>query len=229
MRSCKKCRLVPKGKGLFWLAVLRTDFPVYPNSIKDAILEMFSANKHRESPSSINLEIETLLLHFRDPRLEYKYIHQPDYMLKFSVLQAWCCFMGLSYLQLVYDHDEVEMSYFINIPVMLALSLLLILTWYKRICIWWNSSTNQKPSNFSNAVIKIGENMQRSLIQRICIYMLIMAGYCCIISIILVGSNRWRSLDIDNYIFISFRVIATKKNSNWRTLIACCTIMRWRI
>ncbi|XP_023178144.2 adenylyl cyclase X E-like isoform X2 [Drosophila hydei] len=200
--------------------------PLGPKGIKDAILEMFSANKHRESPSSINLEIETLLLHFRDPRLEYKYIHQPDYMLKFSVLQAWCCFMGLSYLQLVYDHDEVEMSYFINIPVMLALSLLLILTWYKRICIWWNSSTNQKPSNFSNAVIKIGENMQRSLIQRICIYMLIMAGYCCIISIILSDCNKeeFQLAHIDSMLY-HYEVENLMCFSPWSVTYMVCLII----
>lgn len=176
----------------FSITVLLTIFLyTYPNRFSGTltkILNLFSLTK-KESASSSRPEIGYFLLHYRNPRLECQYLHQPDYMLKYSVLQAWCTAMSLIYLQLVYDHQLVYGSYFLDGFLVLIFSLLLLLTWYKMICFWVYADRPHRFSDLSLTLFRIADNLQRSLIKRILIYLFFIVAYFAIISVMLVGDD----------------------------------------
>ncbi|KRG06752.1 adenylyl cyclase X E isoform X2 [Drosophila mojavensis] len=162
--------------------------PLGPKGFNEPLTRLFNffnLTKQKESPSSSRPEIGLFLLHYHNPRLECQYLHQPDYMLKYSVLQAWCSAMTLIYLQLTYDHELVKGSYYLDAFLILAFSLLLILTWYKMICFWVYADRPHRFSELSCALFRIADNLQRSLIKRILIYIFIIVAYFAIISIIL--------------------------------------------
>ncbi|KRG06797.1 adenylyl cyclase X E isoform X3 [Drosophila mojavensis] len=167
--------------------------PLGPKGLKEVVYEIFNFKHKKEQKgksTTAKSEIGSFLLHFHDSRLEYKYIHQPDYMLKYSVLLAWCCGMTLIYVQLFYNQKKDNFSVYVDIVLIITLSMLLFITWYKKICHWRYSTMLHTYSPFTCFLFKIADSLQRSLINRIGIYMYFIISYFCIIALMLNDCDR---------------------------------------
>ncbi|XP_064544818.1 adenylyl cyclase X E-like isoform X2 [Drosophila montana] len=174
---------------------LREEFqkmPVGPVSLRENFKEIFNLwgkNRHKEYIRTRPV-IGIYLLHFRDPRLEYGYMHQPDYMLKYSILLAWVFGLTLSYIQYAHDTGMVKLGIIVDGVVILSLSILLFLTWYKKLCFLRYSTQDHKYSRISCCLFRVAESIQRSLIKRIGIYMYTIIAYFGIISVMLMDCDR---------------------------------------
>ncbi|EDW76617.2 uncharacterized protein Dwil_GK15554 [Drosophila willistoni] len=143
-------------------------------------------------------------LHFRDPSLEWKYMRQPDYMYKYSLLFAWCIGVSLVYIQLV-DHSGPNIYCFLSdFVVILLLSSFLFVSWYKKIC-WWRygKATQGGFGRFSCLMFRIKDTVQKSLSLRISVYLFIIIAYYQILGIIVVDCNReeYAVLHIENKLY----------------------------
>lgn len=130
--------------------------------------------------------VDFFFMHFRDPRLEYNYMRQPDYMLKYSILLAWFVGISLIYIQLVY-HDSGKLCYYVNIIVFTTMTVPLFITWFKKMCYWRYKKDSHNFSKWACAIFRIAEFMQGNLISRLCIYMSTIIGYFGVISVVLVS------------------------------------------
>lgn len=137
------------------------------------------------------VEIGTFFLNFRNPALEYNYLHQPDYMFKYSVLLAWCCAMSLIYLHLLFDDKHNSSGLYFDLLTFVTLSLILLLAWYKKICFWRYSMHCHNYSRLSCALFRMADSLQCSLLKRITVYTYFMITYILIVYMILVGSYRF--------------------------------------
>lgn len=160
---------------------------MYPNRISTLFKKIVSLGTYKEPKHS---EIGTFLLHFRDPPLEYKYLNQPDYMLKYSVLLGWFCAVSLVYMQLANNKWSRNNSRIFEIVTIFTLSMLLFLTWYKKICFWRYSKESHLYSNLSCSLFQIADFLQHNLVMRICVYMYFLLTYILIVAAILVGNYR---------------------------------------
>ncbi|KAL7734958.1 hypothetical protein ACLKA6_011223 [Drosophila palustris] len=121
---------------------LRNEFkkmPVGPSRLRDKFKKLFNRKARNEPEKDVDdfqASLKFFFLGFTDHRLEYNYMRQPDYMLKFSILFAWCMSLSLISIELVFRHDGEDESYYIGSWVIFSLSILLIITWYKKICYW---------------------------------------------------------------------------------------------
>lgn len=158
------------------------------NSLKEFICKVFNFKNTGPTSSAASSEIGSFLLQFHDPRLDYNYIHQADYMLKYSVLLAWCCEMSLIYVQLMDSLHMNSISFSVVVILIFTSSALLIITWCKKICYWRYSSLSHTYSAVTYFLFKLADGIQHSLIQRIVIYVYFIVSYFCIIAIILVCS-----------------------------------------
>lgn len=163
--------------------------PHLSDSVKKNFKELFHFWRKDRDKERIRTRpvIGIYLLHFRDPRLEYSYMHQPDYMLKYSILLAWVFGLNLCYIQYVHDSGLVKSGVLVDIFVMLSLTVLLFLTWYKKLCFLRYSTQDHEYSRISCCLFRVAESIQRSLIKRIGIYMYTIISYFCIITVMLVG------------------------------------------
>jgi len=115
-------------------------------------------------------------------------MHQPDFILKSSVLLAWgigCC---LIYIQLVTNNFACPVCIVVDLIAFLFLTSLLCIAWYKKLC-WWKSGHNEFKwhSKYSCIVFHLFEKIQHSATLRICAYFLIIISYYSVISLIMVS------------------------------------------
>ncbi|XP_068151191.1 adenylyl cyclase X E-like isoform X2 [Drosophila tropicalis] len=131
-------------------------------------------------------------LHFQDPSLEWKYMRQTDYMLKYSLLYAWCIGVSLVYIQLV-DHSGPNIYCFLSdFMVILIWSSFLFVSWYKKICTWryGKEAAQHRYGRFSCLMFRIKDKVQRSLSLRISVYLFIIISYYQVLGIIVIDCNR---------------------------------------
>lgn len=134
------------------------------------------------------MHLGIFFLHFSNPRREYDYIRQPDYLLKYSILLSWCIGVGLIWTELQFNTN----SLFIWVPyeIMIILTLILFITWYKTILYWVYGNYSRGYSKFSCWMFHIVEVIQRNLILRVGIYLYIILSYIALVSIMLVSKER---------------------------------------
>ncbi|XP_017862790.1 PREDICTED: adenylate cyclase type 2-like isoform X2 [Drosophila arizonae] len=164
--------------------------PLGPNGFSLLFGKLFNLKNHQELPSMSRVEIGTFFLNFRNPALEYNYLHQPDYMFKYSVLLAWCCAMSLIYLHLVVDDKHNSSGFYFDILTFVTLSLILLLAWYKKICFWRYSMHYHNYSPLSCTIFRMVDNLQCSLFKRITVYIYFMITYILIVYMILDDCNK---------------------------------------
>ncbi|XP_030571544.1 adenylyl cyclase X E-like isoform X2 [Drosophila novamexicana] len=146
-------------------------------------------NKPHNMDNASRPIVDFFFLHFRDPRLEYNYMRQPDYMLKYSILLAWFVGISLIYIQLVY-HDSGNLCYYVNIIVFTTMTVPLFITWFKKMCYWRYKKDSHNFSKWACTIFRIAEFMQGNLISRLCIYMSTIIGYFGVISVVLVDCDQ---------------------------------------
>ncbi|KAH8419578.1 hypothetical protein KR222_006972, partial [Zaprionus bogoriensis] len=129
--------------------------------------------------------MDTVFLQFKDPRLDFYYMRQPDYLLKYSVLLSWCVHLTLVYEQENEFYGE-EGCQVVVLITFTSLTILLIIFWYKELCIWKFGLQEKRYSAISCLIFKIVESAQRSLLTRFCIYMATITAHFAIISTMLV-------------------------------------------
>lgn len=140
---------------------------------------------------------------FKDKSVEWNYLHQPDYIFKYSVALGWgigCC---LIYIQSVNNSDIFYTGVVINIIAFFVLTFLLFICWYKKVC-WWHSGQNEQRSygKLSCAIFHLFEKIQHSFVLRLTVYMMIILCYYMVISLILVSYATTHVFNI--YIYIHF-------------------------
>ncbi|XP_023178151.1 adenylyl cyclase X E-like isoform X2 [Drosophila hydei] len=177
--------------------------PLGPDGLKEFICKVFNFKNTGPTSSAASSEIGSFLLQFHDPRLDYNYIHQADYMLKYSVLLAWCCEMSLIYVQLMDSLHMNSISFSVVVILIFTSSALLIITWCKKICYWRYSSLSHTYSAVTYFLFKLADGIQHSLIQRIVIYVYFIVSYFCIIAIILnnCDEDEFQLLQIDSIVY----------------------------
>ncbi|ALC44268.1 ACXA [Drosophila busckii] len=170
---------------------LREEFKKLPSGA--FIMRKFRCRRYQKGRKldSSRPMLGALCLNYRDARLEYNYIHQPDYMLKYSILLAWFIGICLVYIQMVNSMKNVLVSYLVNITLILTMSSLVFITWYKRLCYWrFAANSDHVFTPFSCFMFRLADRIQHSLPIRICIYMYILVIYYSVISLMLMGCNR---------------------------------------
>ncbi|XP_064544952.1 adenylyl cyclase X E-like isoform X1 [Drosophila montana] len=149
--------------------------------------------KTKKKPQNTNNSsrpiVDFFFLHFRDPRLEYNYMRQPDYMLKYSVLLAWFIGISLIYIQIVY-HDRGNLYYYVDGIVFITMTVPLFITWFKKMCYWRYKKDSHEFSKWTCKIFRIAEFMQRNLIIRLCIYMSTVIAYFGVITVVLVDCDQ---------------------------------------
>ncbi|KMY89990.1 adenylyl cyclase X E isoform X2 [Drosophila simulans] len=128
---------------------------------------------------------------FKDKSVEWNYLHQPDYIFKYSVALGWgigCC---LIYIQSVNNSDLFYTGVFIDIMAFFVLTFLLFICWYKKVC-WWHSGQNELRSygKLSCAIFNLFEKIQHSFVLRLTVYMIIIVCYYLVLSLILMSCEK---------------------------------------
>lgn len=170
---------------------LRNEFqkmPVGPSSLRNKFKLFFHWGDHKEvriKQDENQASLRFFLLDFTDPNLEHNYMREPDYMLKYSILLAWCMSLCLITIELLFRNKAHRTCYYIGSAVILSLSTLLFITWYKKICYWRYSEGDHKYTSISCFLFRISENIQCSLMKRVCIYLYTIIVYFLIIFIML--------------------------------------------
>lgn len=169
---------------------IKLDFFKYCHSIKKIILELFSWTA---DSAAANAPIKFASLHFDDSILEYDYLRQPDYLLRYSILISWL--VGLSVVLIELDYNPRSETFFwVPYEMMFVLTVLLFITWYKNMCYWRYSLADQWYSPTSCWIFKISETMQKNLTVRVGIYMYILVSYIVLVSIVLVSREYGRCI-----------------------------------
>ncbi|EDV58758.2 uncharacterized protein Dere_GG23801 [Drosophila erecta] len=128
---------------------------------------------------------------FKDSTLERDYLHQPDYIFKYSVVLGWgigCC---LIYIQYVNNAYLWYTGAIIDTIAFLFLTSLLFICWYKKVC-WWRSGKDEhrRYSKLSCAIFNTFEKIQHSFVLRLTVYMMIILCYYLVISLILINCDQ---------------------------------------
>lgn len=139
--------------------------------------------------SNVNPNINFLWLQFRDARLEYNYMRQPDYLLKYSVLLAWWVLVALIFEEKSNAELGSNETKMMSITIFVVYTLMLLTIWYKQICFWVFGPYKITYSGFSCMTFRFIEKLQRNLIARIIIFLLTILMYFIIITIFMVGST----------------------------------------
>lgn len=143
---------------------------------------MFRWKKEENIPI---LHLGLFFMHFSKPRLEYDYIRQPDYLLKYTILLAWC--IGTSMVFTVLHYNTSPYLCWVPYAVMVVLTIILFITWYKKLCYWQFGSYPRVYTKFSCFIFHIAEAIQKKLILRVVIYMYIIISYGLLVHIMLVS------------------------------------------
>lgn len=133
------------------------------------------------------LHLGLFFLHFSNPRLEYEYIRQPDYLLKYTILLAWC--IGASMVFTTMHYNITPHLCWVPYETMVVLTIILFITWYKKLCYWRFGSYVRNYSKFSCFIFHISEIIQKQLLLRVVIYMYIIISYGLLIHIMLVSGE----------------------------------------
>ncbi|XP_022216506.2 adenylyl cyclase X E-like isoform X2 [Drosophila obscura] len=157
-----------------------------------------------EAKTDSDQPIHNLCLHFNDPVLEWKYLTQPDYMFKYSMLLAWCIGCSLVYVQLVESLDPCDMCIVIDFFAFITLTVLLVIAWYKKIC-WWMYGRSEKIlyDKWNCMIFRAHDKIVRHMTLRICIYIFILTTYFSIIVIIVLNCNweEFQMMDIESKLY----------------------------
>ncbi|XP_043063825.1 adenylyl cyclase X E-like [Drosophila ficusphila] len=130
--------------------------------------------------------VGTYCVAFKDSSLEWSYLHQPDFVFKYSTLLAWgigCC---LLYIQIVTNKSLCKTCIVIDLCAFSILTFLLCLSWYKKFC-WWRFGHNDFKiyGKYSCMAFALFEKIQHSFVLRITVYMMTIFCYYMVISMIL--------------------------------------------
>ncbi|XP_043071367.1 adenylyl cyclase X E isoform X2 [Drosophila grimshawi] len=166
--------------------------PVGPSGICKAIKKLlrFGASKDMKDVKHTDTAIGYYMMQFHDPRLEISYVNQPDYLLKYSILLAWIICLSLAYTQMVFVSGFVPFASYLSALFVVSLTMLLIVAWYKKLCIWRYSNRPHRYSQFSCYLFRIGENIQSSLVKRMSIYLYTISVYFAIVSMMLMDCDK---------------------------------------
>ncbi|KAH8414094.1 hypothetical protein KR222_006383, partial [Zaprionus bogoriensis] len=132
--------------------------------------------------------IGVYFLQFHDAVLEYNYMRQPDYLLKYSVLLSWWVLVALIYEQESELYGQNK-RHIMPAIAMTILTFILFVTWYKELCYWWFGANKSNYSKFSCFLFKVVEKLKHSIIARIFIYVLTIILYFSIMASLLLRCN----------------------------------------
>ncbi|XP_034667573.1 adenylyl cyclase X E-like [Drosophila subobscura] len=157
-----------------------------------------------EGETGSDQSIQTFCLHFHDPLLEWKYLIQPDYMFKYSMLLSWCVGFSLAYVQMVESLDPCEVCILIDLFAFVSLTILLVIAWYKKIC-WLIYGRSEKIlyGKWNCMIFHAHDKIVRHMTLRICIYIFILTTYFSIIVIIVINCNweEFQMRDIESKLY----------------------------
>ncbi|XP_030372668.1 adenylyl cyclase X E-like [Scaptodrosophila lebanonensis] len=175
------------------------------------IMDLFSCKKVQkveevEEEEEKFRDMSLFWLHFRDPSHEWNYMRQPDYMFKISILLAWFIGVSLVVMQLIDQKNPSWITNVIDVVLLVGLSTLLFITWYKTICYCRHGDRELYTltySLFSHFIFRSADYIQKSLVVRMCIYMYVIIVYFAILSIMLAGCSRdeYEVLMIDSKLY----------------------------
>ncbi|XP_017842246.1 adenylyl cyclase X E [Drosophila busckii] len=123
--------------------------------------------------------ISSFCLLFRVRNWELQYIREPDVMFKYSIALTWfiyCCLLSIQLLS-----KDAEYHYWVIDAVTIALfTSLLIVSWFKKLWIMYvsDTETSQPQWKISILLYRLSDHMQRSIVLRFVIYLLVIASYC---------------------------------------------------
>ncbi|KAH8405367.1 hypothetical protein KR222_007428, partial [Zaprionus bogoriensis] len=144
--------------------------------------------KNKRERSRTRPSMGFFFMHFKDPSLEYDYMRQPDYLLKYSILLSWITAIGLVIREIEYNTTS-KLFLYVPYVMIVSLTVLLFITWYKHICNWHYPENYQKYSSFSCFIFRLVEQIQNSLLVRVVIYMFIIMSYLLLVAVIVVNCN----------------------------------------
>nr|XP_017012684.2 adenylyl cyclase X E-like isoform X1 [Drosophila takahashii] len=141
---------------------------------------------------------------FKDSSLEWNYLHQPDFIFKYSMLLAWAIGGCLIYIQIVNSKVDCNECTVVDLIVFSILTSLLCLAWYKKLC-WWQYGHNElkQYSKLSCLAFYLFDKIQHSFVLRVSVYMMIMVLYYMVVSMILIkcDQNQYELDIIENKLF----------------------------
>ncbi|XP_030372395.1 adenylyl cyclase X E isoform X2 [Scaptodrosophila lebanonensis] len=125
--------------------------------------------------------ITSFCLFFRHRDWELHFMKEPDVMLKYSIALCWLVYCGLLAIQLL-SKDPRYHYWYIDGTTICLLTLVLIVSWYKKLWIMYVSDAEQSlPQNpISLYLYKASDVMQRKICLRLAIYFLVIASYCAV-------------------------------------------------
>ncbi|KAH8261504.1 hypothetical protein KR044_010348, partial [Drosophila immigrans] len=182
--------------------------PVGPQGLKSKVTRFFEFRKRDQDVEKTTDQTYTSIrfycLDFRDPHLEHDFMRQPDYMLKYSILLAWCICLSLIVIELPYYNEHFKSYVYVGSGAMLAFTVLLFITWYKKICYWRYPEGGHRYSAISCSIFRIAENIQRSLIKRVAIYWLTIVMYFVILYAMLIECDlaEYQVLHIESKLYL---------------------------
>ncbi|XP_068142112.1 adenylyl cyclase X E isoform X1 [Drosophila tropicalis] len=130
---------------------------------------------------SFRRNISSCCLLFRNRKWEQQYVLEPDIMLKYSIALSWVIYIGLLSIQLL-SKDPKYHYWYIDGTTIILLTMLLIVSWYKKLWIMYVSDAEQAlpHSRISHFIYNMSDVMQRNIVLRIAIYFLIIFSYCAV-------------------------------------------------
>ncbi|XP_034655456.1 adenylyl cyclase X E-like isoform X1 [Drosophila subobscura] len=135
--------------------------------------------------------ISSFCLFFRIRNWEMLYMREPDVMLKYSIALSWVIYMGLLTIQLL-SKDARFHYWYIDGTTIILLTMLLIVSWYKKLWIMYMSDAEVSvpTSRLSGFLFNMSDRMQRNVVLRIVIYFLIIFSYCAVAAMQVVGCSN---------------------------------------
>lgn len=130
--------------------------------------------------------IDLFFLQFKDPHLEYNYMHQPDYLLKYSVLLSWWVLVTLIFEQ--ESNIHIEHAHTISYISFGIYSLVIFIIWYKQLCFWLFGPYKSNYTKLSCMLFHFIEEIQKNLIARLIIYVLTVISHFAILADLMVGT-----------------------------------------
>ncbi|XP_017023035.1 adenylyl cyclase X E-like [Drosophila kikkawai] len=134
--------------------------------------------------------ISSFCLFFRIRNWEYQYMQEPDVMLKYSIALSWAIYMGLLTIQLL-SKDARYHYWYIDGTTIILLTMLLVVSWYKKLWIMYVSDAEMTAPNssLSGFLFHLSDVMQRNVYIRIVIYFLTIFSYVAVAIMQVVGCS----------------------------------------
>lgn len=150
------------------------------------LITMFGSEKKSKKYLASRLRVNFLFLQFKDPHLEYNYMHQPDYLLKYSVLLSWWVLITLIFEQ--ESNFEVDHTHTTSLISFATYSSILFIIWYKQLCFWLFGPYKSNYSSMSCMLFRFIEKLQRNLIGRLIIYVITVITHFTILADLMVST-----------------------------------------